>query len=284
MVGSTGANGCGETEAKVTSVRWTVARRLPFRTKLAYLAYRVNVATGRTRRVKRIGSFRMNLDLEYSVDLKINYGVYERDTVAAIRRHVGPGMVTVDVGAHIGYLTLVLAECVGPMGKVHAIEPSDRTFERLTANVALNGWSHVTTHRVAVGSREGDVVEMRLPHGYPMASRGRGTLAQQVAFRTLDTLLGGESRVDFIKTDTDGYEHEVLRGAVVTIEKHHPTILFELAPDHLRRTGCKPEALFEFLAEKGYRFTDMRDAPVDPATVARSIPFNKSCNLIASVG
>lgn len=263
------------------SLRSTIARRLPFRAKLGYLAYRVNVASGRTRRLKQIGSFRMNLNLEYSVDLKIHYGVYEPDTVKAIRRHVGPGMVTVDVGAHNGYLTLVLGECVGPSGKVHSIEPSDQTFERLAANVELNGWSHIVTHQVALGSQDGDVAEMRLPRGYPIARRGRGTLPQQVAVRTLDALLAHESRVDFIKTDTDGYEHEVLGGALATIRKHHPTILFELAPDHLRRSGCEPEALFRLLAAHGYCFTDVFDAPVNPVTVARTIPGNRSCNLIA---
>jgi FkbM family methyltransferase len=262
-------------------MRSAIARRLPFRTKLAYLASRVNVAIGRTRRVKQIGSFRMNLDLEYSVDLKIHYGVYEPDTVEAIRRHVGPGMVTVDVGAHNGYLTLVLGECVGPSGKVHSIEPSDRTFERLAANVELNGWSHIVTHQVALGRRDGDVAEMRLPRGYPVARRGRGTLPQQVAVRTLDALLARESRVDFIKTDTDGHEHEVLAGALVTIGKHHPIVLFELAPDHLLRSGCEPEALFRLLAEHGYCFTDLFDAAVDPVAVAREIPSNRSCNLIA---
>jgi FkbM family methyltransferase len=266
----------------VTSVKWAVARRLPFRAKLMSLANRVNVATGRTQRMKRIGSFRMNLDLQYSVDLKVNYGVYEPDTVGAIRRHVGAGMTTVDVGAHIGYMALVLGECVGPGGKVHAIEPSDGTFERLSANLALNSWLQIIPHQVAVGSQEADLVEMRLPRGYPIARRGRGTPSQRVTVRTLDALLAHESRVDFIKTDTDGYEHEVLRGAMETIEKHHPMILFELAPDHLRRNGCEPEALFQLLAEHGYRFTDVFDAPVDPVTVAQSIPFNKSSNLIAT--
>lgn len=265
----------------MTGVKWAVARRLPFRTKLMSLAYRASVATRRTRRTKRIGSFRMNLDLRYSVDLKVNYGVYEPDTIAAIRRHVGEGMTTVDVGAHIGYIALVLGECVGGGGKVHAIEPSSGTFERLSANLALNGWLPIIPHQVAAGGEAADQVEMRLPPGYPVSRQGRGTPSQSVTVRTLDSLLADESRVDFIKTDTDGYEHEVLRGAMGTVTKHRPTILFELAPDHLRRNGCEPETLFRLLSVQGYLFTDLFDEPVDPVAVALSIPFNKSRNLIA---
>jgi hypothetical protein len=48
------------------------------------------------------------------------------------------------------------------------------------------------------------------------------------------------------------------------LKKHHPTILFELVPDHLRRHGCEPQTLFRLLAERGYRLTDVFDAPVDP--------------------
>jgi FkbM family methyltransferase len=266
----------------VTSVKWAVARRLPFRAKLMSLAYRASVATRRTRRTKRIGSFRMNLDLRYSVDLKVNYGVYEPDTIAAIRRHVRAGMTTVDVGAHIGYIALVLGECVGTQGKVHAIEPSEGTFERLSANLALNESMQIVPHRLAVGEEEAEMVEMRLPPGYPVTRQGRGTPSQRVTVRTLDSLLASEERVDFIKTDTDGYEHEVLRGALGTIAKHRPLILFELAPDHLRRSGCEPETLFELLATRGYRFTDLLDEAIDPVSVAQSIPFNKSRNLIAT--
>src|SRR5205823_3720168 len=85
------------------------------------------------------GAFKMHIDLAEHIDSKIYYtGAWDAPTVSSIRRLLKAGDTAVDVGANIGYLSLIMAAQVGASGKVFSFEASGWAFERLMANIRLN--------------------------------------------------------------------------------------------------------------------------------------------------
>jgi len=154
----------------------------------------------------------------------------EGDVDRFVRFCLNRGSVFVDVGANIGYYTLVASNLVGLSGRVHAIEPIPSTVAILKANVKLNGCSNVIIHETAAWSSKGKLV-LRVPKSwYGLASFARDGVSVTVGAATLDELLQNEDFVDCMKIDVEGAELEVLRGAKSILKKTKYLVL-ELSRD-----------------------------------------------------
>ncbi len=161
---------------------------------------------------------------------------WEPTTIRTFLRLVRPGSTVLDIGANSGLFSLLAARR-DPTVTVHAIEPVDRVFAVLEANVARNGLANVTCHRVACSDRSGPAT-LHVPAGEPvpvMASLLSGwadTAAAGVPVQctTLDGLVEayGMQTVDVVKIDAEGSEDVVLRGGQATIHAHRPFILAEV--------------------------------------------------------
>ena len=170
---------------------------------------------------------------------------YEEDTVALMTRLLKPGDCFVDVGANIGYLTLVGASLVGPTGSVIAFEPLSRARTSLVRNVALNKAVQVAVHGDAVCDRTGTVVFNIGPDHHTRTSSLLPTTESQgqtvVPCTRLDDVLRETDRVRLLKIDVEGAEHLVLEGAGRTLDLYAPDIIIELngpaAADALLRRG-----------------------------------------------
>ena len=146
------------------------------------------------------------------------YRSFEPDETALIAKLIAEDAVCIDVGANVGYYTLLLAS-LAPRGQVHAFEPVPRNFDLLSKNVRLNGFENVILNRCAVGHRDD---EMRFTNSEDGAyssflDTGRrapsGTIT--VPARTLTSYCEERSlnRIDFMKVDVEGAELMVLEGA-----------------------------------------------------------------------
>ena len=100
-------------------------------------------------------------------------GVWEPAATAAFRSLLSPGDVCVDVGAHVGYYTLLASKLVGPAGHVFALEPAPSTFEALSSNLASNAVTNVTALRFAAGAAHGRAALYDPPSG----NAGRASIA-----------------------------------------------------------------------------------------------------------
>jgi len=153
-------------------------------------------------------------------------GVAEPEVQEALQRLVRPGDVVYDVGASIGFITVICARLVGPAGRVVAFEPSRRALERLRRNVALNDFANVTVVDAAVGDRVG---ELRM---HDTAGLVWGSVAEDggVAVRstTLDAeIAGGLVPPRVVKIDIEGFEVHALAGMARTLADHRPVVLCE---------------------------------------------------------
>lgn len=141
-----------------------------------------------------------------------------------LRQLVRPGDTAVDVGANIGYVTLLLAQTVGPGGNVHAFEPDPDNLLELERTVAQNRLPNVRVHPCAVGDAEGVA---SLASGINARLRTEGTVPVRV--RRLDDVLRGQ-RVDFLKIDVEGHEGAVLAGATRLLAEQRPRLFVEVHP------------------------------------------------------
>ncbi len=186
------------------------------------------------------------------------FGVWEPNISHAIRRLLTVGDVFVDIGANVGYHTLLGSKCVGPSGRVVAIEASPRAFQLLAENLALNSWaSNVRAVNLAVADQAGS---LRLYGGSAfnigatstMPARG-GLAMEEVAALPLDEILTNEerSRVRLIKIDIEGTEPTILRRLLTQLDRWPRSlkIIVEASPED--NSGW--ESLFVALLAAGFQ-------------------------------
>jgi FkbM family methyltransferase len=199
------------------------------------------------------------------------YRFYESDATAAALRFVKQGMTVIDVGAHIGYFSLLAADLVGKQGSVHSFEPTPSTFSVLRANTRR--WPRVHPVRRALWSK----ADTGVLHDYGpglsaynsfFAPRLRGphrtTREHRVERLTLDQYVS-ERRLspDFIKIDAESAEYHILQGAVDTLRRHWPILSVEVGDLGVEDVPTSRELLESFL-EIGYEVYE-----VGPMTIRR---------------
>lgn len=154
-----------------------------------------------------------------------------------LQRLIKPGFTCLDIGANLGYYSTSLSKLAGPTGKVLAVEPVP-LFGRIWAeNVRASGIDNLTLLPYALGGQN-TTIEMGTPtrnglvhHGMTkIASSADEEYAQtyQVEMRVPDELFANLERLDFIKCDVEGYEHQVFANLQETIRKFKPLIQTEL--------------------------------------------------------
>lgn len=206
-------------------------------------------------------------------------GMYEPEIAAALEAHVPweEGDVFVDVGANIGWYSLLTQRLSLGRCRTVAFEPDPSNFELLRRNIALNRATRVHTINAAVGDRAG----RQALHRYGKSNTGRHSLlpinhggAVEVAVTTLDDEVdrhvGPDARVRLMKLDVEGYEVFALRGAVRLLPRCE-AVLVEHTPEYLRAAGVTPADLVESLTAAGLRPFDPCGAtlrPLDPGDLA----------------
>jgi FkbM family methyltransferase len=236
-------------------------------------------------RIRVVRGIRWELDLGEVIDASLYFsGSFEPRAERVIARHLGPGMVAIDVGANIGYHALPMALQVGPTGRVVAVEPSPATASRLRRNLVLNDLDNVEILVAAVGDRDVEAARLHVQSSYPLSGRGgrESLLARLVR---LDSLVLEKQlhRVDFVKIDVDGQEAKVLRGARETLRRFRPPVFFELTPSLVEDGGDSLDELFASLLDLGYAISDEGGADwPSPVERARRLRRGSGCNLLAS--
>lgn len=236
-------------------------------------AVRSDIRTAQTRH-----GFAMRLDLGQFVDRTIYCtGGWEPLETRVIAAALKPGDRFVDVGANIGFFSLLALRLVGPAGRVDAIEATPSTADLLDANIALNGAGAIRVHRCAVGDREGTAHMVvhdagNIGSNHLALDDAADAEGAPVALRRLDTLLG-DAPVRLIKLDIEGAEAMALRGAGALLDgAEAPALLFEFSPSMLRGMGDDPAALLGDLAAWGYAIYEIhpdRLTPPDAAIMTR---------------
>ena len=174
------------------------------------------------------------------------YPQCEMETKRWFVEHIRPDWWIFDVGANIGYYSILFAQ-LAPRGRVFAFEPT-ATAEMLRTNLRHNEIQNAEIHEVALGAITGE----RQDRIYRLW--GTEGEVRTYPFYKLDDFIDRHQieRIDCIKIDVDSFDFEVLRGAEQTLLRRNPVIVVELNDALAKRNQSAGEAL-AWLAQRGYR-------------------------------
>jgi FkbM family methyltransferase len=181
-------------------------------------------------------------------------GDLDAKITALCRKIVRPGDTVIDIGANLGAVTYVLASLVGSTGQVHAFEPNPNLANLLSEARQRNNKPNVVVHQIALGDVAG-VLPLAVPQGnlgaaslVPSRQKGDAISAQ---VHRLDDVLEMSRHIRLMKMDVEGFESQVLRGAIGLFDTNPPyAILFELN-DGLTGPLIENDT-YRFLHERGY--------------------------------
>jgi FkbM family methyltransferase len=189
---------------------------------------------------------------------------YEPHVTSLLKTLLKPGMFFVDVGANLGYFSLLAASLIQSEGKVFAFEPSQSNYNYLLLNSKLNHFENIDIYPFAVAEQKscfeylmdgsnGAIFEVDLTNA---------EFAGKVLVRSItldDTLLNLE-KLNVIKTDTEGSEFRVISGAMSLIKKHRPIILSEFSPPMLQsQSKVSGEEYLRKIIQQNYHISVIAD-------------------------
>lgn len=207
---------------------------------------------------------RLYIDLsDEDIGVNIALGCYEKAETSFISQWVKANQTVLDIGANIGYFTILLAHLVGDKGHVYVFEPLKRNMSLLLQSIAENNFAdRATIVQGAVGNYEGmvELISPRTTHnwGGPYLRTNAtfipdGYIAESVRIIPLDhySML---RPINFIKIDIEGAELLALMGAKMILQEDRPLILAEVNPVQLQKvSGCTANEFIMFLQSLQYR-------------------------------
>ena len=185
-------------------------------------------------------------------------GKWEDYETELFKKNIKPGDTVVDIGAHIGYYTVIAAQLVGDKGKVYAFEPDPKNYQLLQRNVKLNGYSNVVLVNKAVSDKSGQAHlflnnENTGDHRIFNPELDRRSLS--IATTTLDDFFKDkEKRVDIIKMDIQGAEARAFQGAMKVIARNrHIKLITEFYPQALQQSEISAEEYLALLQKHTFK-------------------------------
>jgi FkbM family methyltransferase len=226
-----------------------------------------------------------------SVLSKLIYRGFETIEIDFLNDFLIEGDYFVDIGANIGLFSLYASRRVGSGGLVIAFEPANQTYNRMLDNIELNGIRNIQTHRLGLSDKE-EVLDLNIStDGYeawntfvPTTDK-KFSLKEMVEVTTLDHFLNENSidinKISLIKLDVEGFEINVLKGAVgLLTNQDAPVFMIEFTDENAISAGNCCHELYKLLLQYNYSwFTyDATRKALNPELMRLNYPYS---NLIA---
>ena len=186
---------------------------------------------------------------------------HEPHVTRLIERELKRGEVFVDIGANLGFFTMLGSRIVGDAGEVIAFEPNPLNLQLIYASILRNAADNVRIHPFAASDTSGILRFLTVGSNGGLINnddeRDTSMLVQAVI---LDEFLKDERRIDFIKLDIEGHEASALKGMAGLIDRHRPKIVTEFNPWAMRvnQSGA-PEEYLGLLFNLKYRITAIKE-------------------------
>jgi len=186
------------------------------------------------------------------------YGYYEKEVGDLLKKMLRPNDVFIDIGANIGYFSL-LAATFSPSVKVISFEPVKDLFKKMTKNISINDSKKIMAINAAVGEmNEERELYLSAPDNLGMSSfhqpenySGRREKVEVISiddwFKT-----SGITKIDLIKLDIEGSELIGLKGMRTVLEEQRPVLIVEINPETLSLFGLKPLDIYNYLSQLNF--------------------------------
>jgi FkbM family methyltransferase len=217
---------------------------------------------------------KMFLDPGDAMRLSIT-GIYEPFETSILKKQIKKGDIVLDIGANIGYYTLLFSKLVGNRGGVYAFEPDPGSFALLKKNVEINECRNVVLLQKAVASRNGKIKlylskDNSMDHRIYDSHDDRKFLEIE-AIKLDDYFKNDDIKINFIKMDIQGSEGGGIKGMLNLLKKNTTVKMFtEFWPSGLKRAGTDPKDYLTLLSKQGFKFFDVNDEKmkIKPISVA----------------
>ena len=203
----------------------------------------------------------------------IRTGSYEPHVTRVFEECLRPGWGVLDIGANIGYFSMLAASLVGPTGWVQSWEPSPDNVKMLYASQTLNQFDNIEIVQAAASDKSevlryfhsasnGNVAEVTniLPEDILSSETVMGL--------RIDDFVPDDRQVSFVKIDVEGYEAKALRGALGTLRRCRPIVVSEFSPNSLQHaSGVSGREYLDFFVKLDYELAVVSENAVTPGDV-----------------
>lgn len=190
----------------------------------------------------------------------LEYGSWEIEEAVQLRGLVKLGDLVVNVGANVGYTSLLLSQLVGNLGSVIAVEPEPLNVSLLDRNLTRNRVSNVLVLNTACGDANGSIKLHLSPDnsGDHRTTSNPGSIEFAIVrCLTVDKLMARRNKVSGLVIDAQGYDHRIIRGAKRTIRRSCRFVMAEFWPKGILLAGDDPSEVFEFYRSRFSRVIDV---------------------------
>jgi len=213
--------------------------------------------------VTEVFGSKMYLGENDELGLSINQ-VYEPFMTEVVRKMIKPNNYVIDIGANIGYYTLLFSKLVGEGGKVYAFEPASIPYSILLKNIEINNLKNIVVEKMAVSDKKGTAT-LYLADNLGHSKIGKPDYNQKVKNNvevnsiSLDEYFYTyKGKIDFIKIDVEGAEYLVWKGMVNLIQQNRNIkIITEFTPNFLEEMGVAPSMFIDFILVHGFTIYDI---------------------------
>jgi len=241
--------------------------------------------TNRTYKKRLLGNFYMLLNPTEHIQQQLFwYGYYEKELGDLLKKIVRPDDVVIDIGANIGYFSLLVANNI-PSVNVISFEPVKDLFQSMNENISLNDFKNISTINAAVG----EINEEKELYISAFDNLGMSSFKQpenysgkkeRVKVVTIDNWFktSGLSKIDIIKLDIEGSELAALKGMKDILQKQKLVLIVEVNPETLSMFSVKPSDICDYLKQLNFEgFIILENARLEPL---RKIEINKTTNIL----
>lgn len=253
---------------------------------LLYFATHPAALMAQDREIETSGGIKFLHRSENQIERTIKQtGEWEPWETAVVRTIVHTGAVSFDIGANIGYFSLLMSDLSGPTGEVHCFEPTTYGFNRMLQNIALNGHLPIENLRLnKKGILSAETLREEALEARFSQRVAANTEAERIAFTTVDKYVEQHNieTVDFIKIDIDGHDMEAMKGASQTLTEKRPLVLAEFNSVALKQHGASVAEYADIFMTANYdRFLlDGREAPEPIASITNPRLYTKTRNFV----
>lgn len=219
----------------------------------------------------------------------INTGIFEEKSTEAVKLCVKPGNIVFDIGANIGYYSVLMSKLIEPAGKVFCFEPTMHYRQVLKQNIDANNATNCeiipyglsetnSSSKISIG--ECSATMHWVEESSPVNTE---TIRVYKLDEIIDTL--NISQIDFIKMDIDGHEPAFFKGAYKTLAKFNPIILLEVSHINYLDYGVTAWDFYDQLIEMGYKIyyeNDLQEFRDRKDFLQKCGNFTHSANIIVS--
>ena len=192
-------------------------------------------------------------------------GIYDPNLIVILNNLLPQEGTLIDAGANMGYVSLLASRVLNENGKIYALEPSQRDFERLIDNVSINHLSKIIScHNIALSDKSG-TAQLMIATEERSALNTLGTAfsfkgvekvkIEDVKTMSLDEFITNEgiNHVDVLKLDLEGSELKALQGAVNTIQRYRPAVVLGINQNALKASGASLDEIEQMLKTLRYK-------------------------------